>query len=304
MDLEDVDLGHPDLDNQNHSTVSERAADQNLSLSFPRSESPPPPSSSQSPLEAWQPLDPHQQLRTPRPLKVKATRRFPPSLRAKKKPNSPIMPISQFQSQQQHLADNPRPRRLEKGKETQDQMFDQEESEGGTDGAGVPVEEDEADIEEDEDKEEGCDSEEDEDEEEGYVSKEDEDEREDFHLPDPHQGGDLADIAVENDGLSYEELVEDFITRSKRTRSSSELSQRVSRWQELMEPKLESLERRKPFDIHDYGTRILSQVQEAGREEVAFREIVRGQQKEEISRYDSGLAKTFWLYKMGKIKLL
>ena len=100
----------------------------------------------------------------------------------------------------------------------------------------------------------------------------------------------MESVEAENDSLSYEELVarrvEDFITRSKDAMRSSELSQRVSEWHEMIGPKLENLERRKPFDIHDYGTKILAQVETAGGSEVAFRRIVRGQKKEEVSRYD------------------
>ena len=85
---------------QNNSTRSERSG---LSLSSRSGErvlllSPPPPSSSQSPLDTL--LDPDQELRPPRPLKVKATRSLPPSMKAKKKPSGSIIPISQFLSQQ------------------------------------------------------------------------------------------------------------------------------------------------------------------------------------------------------------
>ena len=240
---------------------------------------------------AWRPLQPTRMgssrvtllMASRRPLKVKPTRRLPPSLRVKKQPDSPIMPISQFLSLQQHPADQHRKSslvplscqdllkrqkrlRLEESKETQ------EESEEETDGVAGENDPGAGDDDEGDGFEVNC---------------------EVFHLPDPHLGGDLGAIAVENveaenDSLSYEELVarkvEDFITKSKEAMTSSELSQRVSRWHDMIEPRLESLERRKPFDIHDYGTRILRQVQAAGRSEVAFREVVGGQQKEEISR--------------------
>ena len=289
----DVDQGQPDLESgQNNSRVSETAAAPHRSLSRSVSVSgerlplvfPLPPSSSQSSLETWQPLDPHQELRSPRPLKIKPTRRLPPSRRAKEK--SPIIPISQFLSQQHPANDHsmlmpsyvPRScydlllrqkRLVEKENEKSEEIRDQfvEELQEGT------GEEDEA---------------------HGFEVNF-EDNYEDFHLLDPHLGGDLGALAVENieaenDSLSYEELVarrvEDFITRSKDAMSSSELSQRVSGWHEMIGPRLENLERRKPFDIHDYGTKILAQVETAGGSEVAFRRIVRGQKKEEISRYD------------------
>ena len=114
---------------------------------------------------------------------------------------------------------------------------------------------------------------------------------EDLDLPDPHLEGEDGALAVENveaENDSLEELlarkVEDFLIKSKETMTSDELAQRVSRWHEMIGPRLESLETRKVFNIHDYGTCILSQCQAAGTEEVAFRDIVRGQKKEEISR--------------------
>ena len=160
-------------------------------------------------------------------------------------------------------------RRLEK--ETRNDIFDEDEEveeEGAYDVAKEPGEVDEEEFQ---------------------------DNFEDFHLPDPHLGGDLGAIAVEqveveaeNDSLSYEELVarrvEEFITKSREAMKSSELSQRVANWHEIIGPRLESLERRKAFDIHAYGTKIIRECQAAGGAEVPFRDIVRGQKKEEISR--------------------
>ena len=228
-------------------------------------------------------LDPDQELRPPRPLKIKASRRLPPSMRAKKKPSSPIIPISEFLSQQLQpsarqmrlkpsyiplscydlLKSQPR---MEKSEETRNYEEVEEEEEGADSFATGPGEEDE----------------------EGF-----QDDFEDFHLPDPHLGGDLGAVAVdqveaENDSLSYEELVarrvEEFITNSREAMKSSELSQRVASWHEIIGPRLESLERRKAFDIHAYGTKIIRECQAAGGAEVPFRDIVRGQKKEEISR--------------------
>ena len=111
----------PDLmSGENNSRVSERTDDQNLSHSLSPSQSsmsgerdllvspPSPSSSSQSQLGDWQPLDPHQQLRPPKPLKIKESRKLPPSLSGKKKPAQPIIPISQFLTQESHLPDQPR----------------------------------------------------------------------------------------------------------------------------------------------------------------------------------------------------
>ena len=280
----------PDLEvTLNNSRRSERAG---LSLSSRSSEtallvSPPPPSSSQSPLDPWQLLDPHQELRAPKPLKIKATRSLPPSLRVSKKTRSPIVPISQFLSQQIQPTDVQlksmpsyiplscydllkRQRRLEKGEEpsNDDEVIEEEVEDDVAPGDNEP----------------------------GPGEEDEEESRadlEDFHLPDPNLGGDLGAVAVEqveaeNDSLSYEELVarrvEQFLTRSREAMKSSELSQKVANWHEMIGPRLENLEKRKPFDIHAYGSQVIRECEGAGSSEVPFREIVRGQKKEEISR--------------------
>ena len=128
-----------------------------------------------------------------------------------------------------------------------------------------------------------------------------EDNFEDFHLPDPHLGGDLGAIAVGNlDGdepsdeagnssLSYEELVarrvEEFISKSQEYMRSSELSQKVAKWHEMIGPRLENLEKRKAFDIHAYGSQVIRECEASKKTEVPFREVIKGQKKEEISRF-------------------
>ena len=98
----------------------------------------------------------------------------------------------------------------------------------------------------------------------------------------------METVEAENDGLSYEELVarrvEEIITKSREAMKSSELSQRVASWHEMIGPRLDSLETRKAFDIHACGTQVIRKCEAAGGVEVPFRDIVRGQKKEEISR--------------------
>ena len=115
---------------------------------------------------------------------------------------------------------------------------------------------------------------------------------EDFHPPDSHLWGEVgadAVVSLEAENDSLEEFmarkIEEFLIKSKEAMTNDELAQRVSRWHEMIGPRLERLETRNVFDIHDYGTRILNQCQAAGTERVAFRDIVRGQKKEEISRF-------------------
>ena len=263
--------------NSSNSTRSDRARLSLSSLSGERALLVSPSSTSQSL------LDPDQELRPPRPLQIKESRRLPPSLRAKKRPSSPIIPISEYLSQQHQpsarqmrlmpsyiplscydlLKSQPR---LEKSEVTRKYEEVEEEEEGADSFSTGPVEEDE----------------------EGY-----QDDFEDFHLPDPHLGGDLGAVAVdqveaENDSLSYEELVarrvEEFLIKSREAMKSSELSQRVASWHEMIGPRLERLETRKAFDIHACGTQVIRKCEAAGGVEVPFRDIVRGQRKEEISR--------------------
>ena len=302
------------------SVVSERAAGQNLSggerdllvsppppACQPVSPASPPPLSPRPTVDTWQPLDPHQELRTPKPIKVKPTRRLPPSLRKNKKASvSPIMPISEYLNQEMNptanqmkfmpyvplscydLAAQERERRrvlereqrktrVEERGDLRRQIFDDEEEkeefdEVDNDGPG------------DEDDGNGFD-----------------DNFEDFHLPDPHLGGDLGAIAVENvdvdepsdeagnNSLSYEELVarrvEEFITKSQEYMRSSELSQKVAKWHEMIGPRLENLEKRKAFDIHAYGSQVIRECEASQKAEVPFREVIKGQKKEEISRF-------------------
>ena len=258
--------------------------------------------------DVWEPLDPYQELRTPKPTKVKPTRKLPPSLRKNNKPSEPIIPISEYLSQQMNptanqmkfmpyvplscydLAAQERERRravereqrksrVEQRADLRRQIFDEDEEEDGFDG-GAGADNDQGGADEDDGH--------------GF-----DDNLDDFHLPDPHLGGDLGAIAVENldepsdesgnNSLSYEELVarrvEEFITKSQEYMRSSELSQKVAKWHEMIGPRLENLEKRKAFDIHAYGSQVIRGCEASKKAEVPFREVIKGQKKEEISRF-------------------
>ena len=311
------------------SVVSERAAGQNIS----RGEggemlaSPPPP---QSPVTSgpwmpepvqdnWQPLDPHEQTGTPRPMKPKPTRRLPPSLmnKIKNKGEAPLTPISEYLNEQMNPtltarqfknlklnADLP-PALLEKQLEEMERRkaLQKEESkrlkEGQKGGVGSVrrqiFDEDEEENDEVEEQEEDA-------EDFGPVGDVGEGfENDDFDalLPDPHLGGDVGALVVgeveeplgrgaENDSLSYEGLVarkvEEFALRSQEYMRSSELSKKVANWHEMIGPRLESLEKRKAFDVHAYGSKVINKCEDQEKTEVPFKDVIRGEKKEEVCR--------------------
>ncbi|XP_025205007.1 condensin-2 complex subunit H2-like [Melanaphis sacchari] len=63
-----------------------------------------------------------------------------------------------------------------------------------------------------------------------------------------------------------------------------EMRQRVQEWHNNLRPILEEEEKRTEFDVHEYGTRILSCFEFIG-EKKLFRELVGGLDKEEVARY-------------------
>jgi len=62
------------------------------------------------------------------------------------------------------------------------------------------------------------------------------------------------------------------------------MRQRVQEWHNNLRPILEEEEKRTEFDVHEYGTRILSCFEFIG-EKKLFRELVGGLDKEEVARY-------------------
>lgn len=59
---------------------------------------------------------------------------------------------------------------------------------------------------------------------------------------------------------------------------------RVQQWHDNLRPILKEEEKRTNFDIHEYGTRLLSCFESIG-ERKTFNELVEGLTEEEVSRY-------------------
>ena len=74
------------------------------------------------------------------------------------------------------------------------------------------------------------------------------------------------------------------MSKSQEYMRSSELSQKVAKYHDMIGPRLESLEKRKAFDIHAYGSQVINKCENSRQPELAFNDVIRGQKKEEISR--------------------
>ena len=88
---------------------------------------------------------------------------------------------------------------------------------------------------------------------------------------------------------SYEELVmkrvADYVAQSQDYIQSTELAKRVRIWHENLAPKLELVERRAAFDVHAYGSKILSKFpQDSRKTTIDFCDIAGGNPPEEVSR--------------------
>ena len=138
-----------------------------------------------------------------------------------------------------------------------------------------------------------------------------EDEFEDEPLPDPHEGGIAAlvpdDIVksvmleenrtignneergVEEGVDSYEELVMKrvaaYVAQSQDYIESTDLAKRVAKWHDSIGPRLDAVERRGNFDIHQYGSEILEHFPEGrAKTTISFAELARGKEREEVAR--------------------
>jgi len=298
------------------SVMSERADGQNMShVERDVLASPPPPPEPKIPetpaFDPWEPLDPHVQMSTPKPIKVKKTLRIPPSLKKKDKDrlNEDLIPISQYINQEmlqdtrhhkmfpevplcfsdlmkteyERRKERARLERVEERKRSQPRQAFYEPDEDQDDLFGDEGHEYE-DL-----QEEGVD----------HVP---DDLIDDLDLPNPHMGGDIGAVAAgelddhdfnadgdnSDETLSYEEMVakkvEQFVTKSQEYMRSSELAMKVAKWHEMIGPRLENVERRNAFDIHAYGSMILNNFTPQ-RSNVSFNSVVRGQKPEEKSRY-------------------
>ena len=88
---------------------------------------------------------------------------------------------------------------------------------------------------------------------------------------------------------SYEQLVikrvAAYVAQSQDYVESTDLAKRVARWHESIGPRLEEVEKRGNFDIHDYGSRILESFPEDSRKTTLnFSQITKGHGKEEVAR--------------------
>ncbi|KAF9622188.1 hypothetical protein IFM89_030046 [Coptis chinensis] len=75
------------------------------------------------------------------------------------------------------------------------------------------------------------------------------------------------------------------------TEKQTELATRVSTWKQRIESTLEEQDSRPPFDIHEYGTRVLDKLslEEESGNGMSFANVVRGQQKHDVVRTFSAL---------------
>ncbi|XP_043708146.1 condensin-2 complex subunit H2-like isoform X2 [Telopea speciosissima] len=75
------------------------------------------------------------------------------------------------------------------------------------------------------------------------------------------------------------------------TEQQSELAARVSSWKQRIEQNLEEQNSHAPFDIHDYGGRVMDKLslEADGRDGMSFTDIVRGQEKHDVARTFSAL---------------
>jgi len=88
--------------------------------------------------------------------------------------------------------------------------------------------------------------------------------------------------------MSYEELVkrhvEQFLASASEYAQLTDLSKKVSEWEERIKPRLEEEGKHEAFDIHKYGTRIIEQLNRGG-EARPFRDLVKGKEQFQICRY-------------------
>ena len=87
----------------------------------------------------------------------------------------------------------------------------------------------------------------------------------------------------------YEDLVlkrvSEYVAQSQDYIQSTELAKRVRAWHDSLGPKLEAVEKRGDFDIHEYGSKILKKFPEGSRKTtIDFQDVIDGDTPEEVSR--------------------
>ena len=88
---------------------------------------------------------------------------------------------------------------------------------------------------------------------------------------------------------SYEDLVQqrvaEYVAQSQDYIQSTELAKRVRAWHDSLGPKLEAVEKRGDFDIHEYGSKILNTFPSDNRKTtIQFQDVIAGSTPEEVSR--------------------
>ncbi len=107
--------------------------------------------------------------------------------------------------------------------------------------------------------------------------------------PDPVAGGTGEEEDSEKNKDSYEELVmkrvASYVAQSQDYIESTDLARRVRVWHDNLAPRLEAVEKRGDFDVHNYGSRIISQFPKDNRKtSLDFKTVAGGKEKEEIAR--------------------
>uniref|UniRef100_T1JP48 Condensin-2 complex subunit H2 n=1 Tax=Strigamia maritima TaxID=126957 RepID=T1JP48_STRMM len=91
-------------------------------------------------------------------------------------------------------------------------------------------------------------------------------------------------------GCTYEDLVrehvENFMSSAQKYVQVTELAKRVQEWEERIVPILEHEEEMEPFDIHQYGSKVLNRFSFNNRKQtLTFRKIVEKEEKREVARF-------------------
>ncbi|KAL3697621.1 hypothetical protein R1sor_011697 [Riccia sorocarpa] len=113
---------------------------------------------------------------------------------------------------------------------------------------------------------------------------------------------DMPSFDVEREeGMSFEELcrahLESMLRKLSEANSRTGLASRVSKWKNKIEATLVDEDTRPPFDIHDYGDRLLDELatvaatshDEDEETQESFTYLVRGQRREQVARSFSAL---------------
>ncbi|CAI9118885.1 OLC1v1020512C1 [Oldenlandia corymbosa var. corymbosa] len=107
-----------------------------------------------------------------------------------------------------------------------------------------------------------------------------------------------------NDGYTYEDPnsnksledlcrshLDSLLANLAETEKQTEMAARVSTWKQRIEENLEEQDSRPPFDIHEYGERVLEKLhtERHNGSSMAFNDVVKGQEKHDVARTFSAL---------------